>query len=118
MAGCMADGCRTVAPKKASSVASSKVSIGTGRASFTILGSEVSTPAGDPGLLKSDTFPFLSRTRASDYGPPRCLQKPLSSDARFTQRSVWVPSKAALSPPMLINGHVSSSSWVNVYEVA
>ncbi len=45
MAGCMADGCRTVAPKKASSVASSNVSRGTGRASFTILGSEVSTPA-------------------------------------------------------------------------
>ena len=41
----MACGCRTVAPKNASSVASSYVKTGTGLAPFTNLGSDVSTPA-------------------------------------------------------------------------
>ena len=44
-AGCMASGCSTVAPKKASSVASSNVSRGTGAALSTMRGSEESTPS-------------------------------------------------------------------------
>lgn len=44
-AGCMASGCNTVAPKKASSVASSNVRRGTGAAPSTMRGSLVSTPS-------------------------------------------------------------------------
>ena len=72
MAGCMADGWRTVAPKKASSVASSKVSRGTGRASLTILGSDVSTPAELPlshKLGSSICIPLPAQLKAS---PTRC----------------------------------------------
>jgi hypothetical protein len=93
-AGCMASGCSTVAPKKASSVASSYVSSGTGAVPSTMRGSDVSTPACAPRPAHA------SRRAPRAAARHACAQAPLlesSGRVRLERAQTW-PGRPTMHP--------------------